>query len=48
MKFQWDERKAEKNQLKHGVAFEEAITVFEDLSTLISMTQTILKTRNVI
>jgi uncharacterized protein len=30
MKFIWDERKAEKNLLKHGVAFEEAKTVFED------------------
>jgi uncharacterized protein len=30
MKFQWDERKAEKNQLKHRVTFEEAKTVFED------------------
>jgi uncharacterized protein len=30
MKFIWDERKAEKNLLKHGVSFEEAKTVFED------------------
>jgi uncharacterized protein len=30
MKFQWDENKAEKNQLKHRVTFEEAQTVFED------------------
>jgi uncharacterized protein len=30
MKFQWDESKAEKNQLKHRVTFEEAQTVFED------------------
>jgi uncharacterized protein len=30
MKFEWDEGKAETNLLKHGVAFEEAKTVFED------------------
>jgi uncharacterized protein len=30
MKFEWDERKAEKNLLKHKVTFEEATTVFED------------------
>jgi uncharacterized protein len=30
MKFQWDENKAEKKQLKHRVTFEEAQTVFED------------------
>jgi uncharacterized protein len=30
MKFEWDEGKAERNLLKHGVTFEEAKTVFED------------------
>ncbi len=30
MKFAWDEGKAQKNLLKHGVSFEEAKTVFED------------------
>jgi uncharacterized protein len=30
MKFEWDEGKAERNLLKHGVTFEEATTVFED------------------
>lgn len=30
MKFEWDEGKAKRNLLKHGVAFEEAKTVFED------------------
>jgi uncharacterized protein len=30
MKFEWDEGKAERNLLKHGVAFREAKTVFED------------------
>jgi uncharacterized DUF497 family protein len=28
--FQWDPRKAAVNEKKHGVAFEEAITVFDD------------------
>ncbi len=30
MRFEWDERKAESNRLKHGIAFEEAITAFDD------------------
>ena len=30
MKFEWDERKAASNHQKHGVAFDEAGTVFED------------------
>jgi len=30
MEFEWDEAKAEANQAKHGVSFEEARTVFED------------------
>lgn len=28
--FHWDPRKAVVNEIKHGVAFEEAITVFDD------------------
>ena len=28
--FQWDERKAETNRVKHGISFEEAESVFED------------------
>lgn len=28
--FRWDELKAADNQLKHGVSFEEAVTVFDD------------------
>ena len=28
--FEWDEEKAVKNFQKHGVAFEEAITIFDD------------------
>lgn len=30
MKFEWDSKKAELNVKKHGVAFEEASTVFGD------------------
>jgi hypothetical protein len=30
MRFAWDEAKAEENRQKHGVAFEEASTVFAD------------------
>jgi uncharacterized DUF497 family protein len=30
MQFQWDAQKARVNRRKHGVAFEEAITVFGD------------------
>ena len=28
--FEWDEMKASENQRKHGVSFEEAVTVFDD------------------
>ena len=28
--FEWDHRKAETNERKHGVTFEEARTVFDD------------------
>ncbi len=28
--FQWDNRKADRNLLKHGVSFEEAETIFTD------------------
>jgi uncharacterized protein len=28
--FEWDENKAQRNFIKHGVSFEEASTVFED------------------
>jgi uncharacterized DUF497 family protein len=31
MQFEWDEEKAESNLQKHGVSFEEAQTVFNDL-----------------
>ena len=30
MQFVWDRRKAERNNRKHGVSFEEASTVFGD------------------
>jgi uncharacterized protein len=30
LQFTWDERKATTNALKHGVTFEEAVTVFTD------------------
>jgi uncharacterized DUF497 family protein len=30
MGYEWDERKNKTNLQKHGVSFEEAITVFED------------------
>lgn len=30
MRFEWDDNKAEANFVKHGIAFEEAVTVFAD------------------
>lgn len=30
LKFQWDPRKAAANDIKHGLLFEEALTVFAD------------------
>ena len=30
LQFEWDARKAKTNQAKHGVSFEEAVTVFGD------------------
>ena len=30
LRFEWDPRKARQNLLKHGVSFEEALTVFAD------------------
>jgi uncharacterized protein len=35
MKFQWDPTKAESNVRKHGVSFDEAVTVFKDPLALI-------------
>lgn len=34
MKFEWDPIKAELNLAKHGVSFEEANTVFDDLFSI--------------
>ena len=31
LSFEWDARKAAANRKKHGVSFEEALTVFGDL-----------------
>ena len=31
MKYEWDEEKAASNLKKHGVSFDEATTVFDDL-----------------
>jgi uncharacterized protein len=31
MTFEWDDNKSETNSSKHGVSFEEAKTVFDDL-----------------
>lgn len=30
LRFEWDARKALANRIKHGVSFEEAVTVFAD------------------
>ena len=30
MRFEWEPRKAARNRRKHGVSFEEAVTVFYD------------------
>lgn len=30
MEFEWDDKKAAKNEKKHGVSFHEAATVFGD------------------
>ena len=30
LQFEWDSKKSEANKVKHGVSFEEAITVFAD------------------
>lgn len=35
MKFQWDINKAKINLRKHGISFEEAVTVFKDPLALI-------------
>ena len=30
MRFEWDENKATSNLTKHGVSFEDAVTIFSD------------------
>jgi uncharacterized protein len=30
LRFEWDARKALTNRMKHGISFEEAMTVFKD------------------
>lgn len=34
MKFDWDDEKARANELKHGIAFDVAIKVFDDLDAI--------------
>lgn len=34
IEFEWDPRKARRNQQKHGITFEEAATAFGDPSSL--------------
>ena len=34
MNFEWNTEKAEKNIRKHGVSFQEALTVFQDVVSL--------------
>ena len=36
MRFEWDDRKAGSNLLKHKVSFEDAITAFDDPFALIA------------
>lgn len=35
MEFTWDKNKAEINREKHGVSFEEAMSVFDDYEALL-------------
>ena len=35
LRFDWDPRKANANRAKHGVTFEEALTVFADEAALL-------------
>ena len=34
LKFEWDDQKADRNAIKHGVSFEEAKTVFADIGSI--------------
>ncbi len=42
MKFEWDPKKAEANLRKHGVSFDEAVSVFLDPLAASGPTPTIL------
>jgi uncharacterized DUF497 family protein len=35
LRFDWDPRKASTNRAKHGISFEEALTVFADEAALL-------------
>ena len=35
MRYEWDENKNTANKRKHGVSFEEAVTVFQDENALL-------------
>ncbi len=37
LQFEWDEAKAEANAQKHGVSFEEALTVFGDPNAITTL-----------
>ncbi len=37
MKFEWDENKAAKNLRKHGISFNDAIKVFDDINAVDSI-----------
>ena len=34
MQFEWNTDKAEKNERQHGISFQEALTVFQDVLSL--------------
>jgi uncharacterized DUF497 family protein len=36
VRFEWDERKAAVNRAKHGIAFAEALTAFDDPFALVA------------
>ncbi len=35
MKFEWDDKKNNANKNKHGISFEEAMTVFDDEEAIV-------------
>lgn len=48
MRFEWDEKKASRNLLKHSVSFEEAVTVFNDPLLILFQIQIIRTMSNVL